>query len=367
MNSKFWLGFAAVAVVVAFGAAILSNEHSNTSDLKIGVVMGLTGSESLWSEYNLNAAKLAVEEVNKEGGAGGRKLVLIVEDDKSDAKMGISALQKLTTIDGVDIVVGDVWSYTTNPMIPVAEGKKMTLISPTVMDTSVEGDSPYFFTLGHRIESQRAPMERFFALHPEVKKVYELCWNDAWGAAHSALFADIAAKRGITVVGKSCTADYNADYRTEVAKIKQANPDAIFMVSSLAERAVKALNENNIAAPVLTTSVIGQALRTGRTAPEQLGNVWFTDWLPNEEFVRAYEAAYQNYPLAEAQNSYETIRTIAKAYDADSSNWLAGLASVKYIGVDGEIDFTSGSRIAVNRGEAKLYRVDQSAAFVEVK
>lgn len=367
MNTKFWVGLAAVAVVAAFGAAALSNKAADTSDLKIGVVLGLTGVESVWAEHNLNAAKLAVDEINAQGGVAGRKLVLVIEDSKSDPKTGISAFQKLTAVDGVSIVMGDVWSHATNPMIPVAQGKRVPLISPTVMDTSVEGDSAYFYTLGHTVESLRPSIERFFELNPDIKTVYELCWSDDWGAAHSALFADIAHKRGLTIVGKDCTADYTSDYRTEAAKIKRADPDAVFMVSSLSERAVKALNDLDVTAKVYNTSVIGQALRTGKTSVEQLDRVWFADWLPNEAFVSAYEKKYGMYPLAEAQNSYETIRAIAKAYEHDPNDWLSGLSRVKYEGVEGPIDFTLGSRIAVNHTTAKLYRVSPDGEFVEAK
>ena len=76
------------------------------------------------------------------------------------------------------------WSFITNPLIPIAEDKKVVLISPTVMDKSVEGESDYFYTLGHTVDSQRNAVNKFLEMNPGAKTAAVFCWDDAWGRSH---------------------------------------------------------------------------------------------------------------------------------------------------------------------------------------
>ena len=59
--------------------------------------------------------------------------------------------------------------------------------------------------------------------------------------------------------------------------------------------------------------------------------------------------------MIEAHNSYESLRSVAKAIAANPNDPIAGLKTVTYQGVAGEIDF-SRSQFA-NKSVAKLYQV----------
>jgi branched-chain amino acid transport system substrate-binding protein len=347
--------------------ALLGNHKSDGSTVKIGVVYALTGPASIWSENGINAAKMAVEEINTSGGIHGKKIELIVEDSKTDPKSSVSAFNKLTSIDKVDVIVGDVWSFITNPLIPLAESNKIVLISPTVMNSSVEKASPYFFTMGHTIESQVEAMKMFFASNPQIKTVYDLCWNDRWGQAHSKLLQKIAQELNISMIGQSCTADFANDYRTEAVKIKSLQPDAIFITSAFEDVAIKALYQQNVTAQILTTTGIVEAVRARSFPIEYTKNIWFMDWTPSQDFINKYYKKYNKYPIMEAQNHYETIYSIAKALENSPTDILAGLVAVKYKSTDGEIDFTQGDHITVNKAKAGLYRINLDGSFKEVK
>jgi branched-chain amino acid transport system substrate-binding protein len=370
MNKKQIILILSVLLVLVGFVYATNSKHprEELKTIKIGMVYGLTGPASVWTENGKKAAELAVEDINREGGVNGKKIELIIEDSKTDPKGSVSAFQKLTDIDNVDVVIGDVWSFITNPLIPLAESKKVVLLSPTVMNASVEKHSPYFFTIGHTVESQEEAMKKFFAINPDIKTVYDLCWNDAWGKAHSNLLKKVTEELGIKIVGQTCTADFSSDYRTEAIKIKTANPDAVFVTSAYADKAVKALVELKVNKKILTTTDLAAAIRTRDFPLDYTRNVWFMDWIPSQEFMDKFNKRYESYPITEAQNSYEAVRRIANALENNPTDLLKGIKALKYQTVDGEIDFTDSDNITANKAEAKLYSVNsESAEFVEIK
>jgi len=353
-----------IILIVAF-IALVSKEDKNTDTIKIGMVYSLTGSAAAWTEFGKKAADMAVEEINADGGINGRKIELIYEDGQTNPTKTVSAFTKLVDVDGVDVVVGDVWSFITNPMIPLAGSKKVVLISPTVMDASVENQNEYFFTTSHTVESQRSAIEAFFEKNPEIKSVYSLCWNDAWGNANSGLMKKIAQEKGVNVLGEDCTADFSATYLNEATKVKAANPDAVLLTTAFAEIPVKKMRDLGITVPILTTPAVIDAVESRKVDKTLFENTYFTNWLPDQEFSDKFYKKYGQYPWVEAQNSYEAIRSIAKALEKDDII-VEGLRKVKYEGVDGKIDFTSGDQIRANQSVAKLY-ILQNDSFVEVR
>ncbi len=348
-----------VIIIILVRGAETKKPLTTNDPIKIGVVYSLTGGASTWSEYAKQAADLAVKEVNDQGGINGQSIKLLYEDAKTTPAQAVSAFQKLTDVDKVTAVVGDVWAFVTNPMIPLSQAKRVVLISPTVMDKSVEGSSDYFFSLGHTIQSQEGAVKKFFDRNPDVKTVSIICWDDPWGQADLTMWKGILVEKKIKILSEDCSADYSIDYRTEMAKIKAANPDALILGSSsgVIKVALQRIAEFKIKAKILGTSTIVEALEGQSFTQDTLQNIWFTNWEPSAEFVRKFQGVYGKYPIVEAQNSYETIRSLALALKNNPANLLDGLKSVRYTSTDGVIDFTQGDHITVNQAQAILYKV----------
>ncbi|GKT37072.1 Leu/Ile/Val-binding protein like protein, partial [Aduncisulcus paluster] len=87
--------------------------QSKDDVIKIGAILPLTGDAAAWGIPPKNAALLAVEQINADGGINGKKLELIVEDGGCDPKMGVSAINKLLSVDKPIAVVGAVCSAVT--------------------------------------------------------------------------------------------------------------------------------------------------------------------------------------------------------------------------------------------------------------
>jgi branched-chain amino acid transport system substrate-binding protein len=371
MNKKILtLGIVTALTIIAVMSFYNINTPTDiqpTNDpIKIGLVLGQTGSASTWAEYAKKAADLAAKEINDNGGINGKRLELIYEDSQTNPALSVSSFKKLTEVDHVSVIVGDLWSFLTNPLVPLSADKKILTISPTVMDGAVQGQSDYFYTLGHTVESQRGAVDSFINDNPTAKTVAIMCWNDAWGKTHSKLFAEVSEGRGLKVLGEICTANFASDYRSEVVRVKAMKPDIIMVTTSLPISLFKAMYDLKINIPTLTTTVMIDGLEVQKMPREYAMGKYFMDWQPNAEFIQKFKKAYGTTPIMEAQNSYEAVRTIAKALEKNPGDILVGLKQVSYQSVDGSMDFTKGDHITVNKAQARLFKVTETG-YEEIK
>ncbi len=368
MKTKIWV-IIALIIIILVGVGLSQNYgKAKGGPIKVGATLSLTGAAAFWSESAKNGAEMAVEEINSKGGVNGRPIQVIYEDSQSNPSKDVSSFHKLVNVDKVDVMISDVWAFLSNPLVPLSESNKIVTISPTVMDNSVEGTSTYFFTMGHTTSSIKGAIEKFFDVNPSAKTVGIICWNaNTWGVAFTKAYEDVAKERGIKIVAETCSGDFMVDYRIEAVKMKAANPDVILVVG-WGDRAVKTLKNLGVNIPILVDSNLVDGFENSDSVSlEQLKNVFVIDWRPNQEFASKYKNKYGKYPVLEAQNSYELIRSIAKAYENSPNDLLAGLKKVKYESVDGNIDFTSGTNINPNKSQAGLFKILGKGNYEEVK
>jgi branched-chain amino acid transport system substrate-binding protein len=346
-----------IALVAFLWALLTFNvqaQESTQQQIKIGVVFGFTGAAQVWSQYGRMGLELAQDEINSSGGINGKQIELVFEDSKSNPTQSVAAYRKLTKIDQTGIVVGDVWDFLTNPLIPLAERDKVILFSPTVMPNAVERTNDYFFTMGERRETLGSAVDLFFKRNPDVKRVGIFCWDDPWGQSYLRIWQDVAEKNGVTIESVLCTMDFNNDFRADVTKMAAKRLDAV-IIAHMANVVLQRMKEQKLLVKVLTTSNVVEDIKIKQAPKELFEGIYLTDWKPNEEFVQKFRARFNKDPVVEAHNSYETLRSIAKALKSSETDTVEALRTIKYDGVAGQIDFT-GSSFA-NKSTAQLYRV----------
>ena len=89
-------------------------EKKEDESIKIGVVTSLTGTIAPYGQRSLEGMQLASEEINLAGGIVGKKIKLLIEDDKSNPKDAVLAFQKLIEINKVQIILGPIGRYFCN-------------------------------------------------------------------------------------------------------------------------------------------------------------------------------------------------------------------------------------------------------------
>jgi branched-chain amino acid transport system substrate-binding protein len=319
--------------------------------LKIGAIYGFTGVANTWSLQARRGIELARDEINDAGGVHGRKLEIVFEDSATTPRGAVTAFNKLVKTDRVHAVIGDIFSFVTLPLVPLAQTNKIVLITPSIFDTDLPTNSDYFFTTCPRKESIIAPVDRFFTLHPDVKRVAIICADNTWGLTYLDVWKTIAEKHKVTVVDQNCISDYSTDMRAEVLRAKTKQPDAVIVAFAI-DRALKRMQELQFSPRVLTTSDLDEAIHSRGLSTTEAEGVYFVDWLASDSFQKRFMARFSTAPIMAPQNSYEAVKVVAEGLRLNNNDLQQAIQSLNYSGDIGAVDF--GGTRAGNRARATL-------------
>jgi branched-chain amino acid transport system substrate-binding protein len=119
------LAWSAAAIATPFPIAARGE-----TPVKLGMVEPLTGAYGKIAQAEVDGARLALEEVNKNGGILGREVTLLVEDSANDADAGVVKTNELIDRDHADFILGNVNSAVALAMARVTnEKRKLHLVT----------------------------------------------------------------------------------------------------------------------------------------------------------------------------------------------------------------------------------------------
>ncbi|WP_375457390.1 ABC transporter substrate-binding protein, partial [uncultured Methylobacterium sp.] len=116
-------------------ALVLASGTAYAQAIRIGVNEPLTGAFAASGTYVVNGAKIAADEINAKGGVLGRKIELVIEDNKSNPTEAAAVAEKLITSDKTPVMMGAWGSSLTLAVMP----KLMDYETPMLVETSSSG------------------------------------------------------------------------------------------------------------------------------------------------------------------------------------------------------------------------------------
>lgn len=128
MLRKIFILSLVIGLALSIGAGFASPVSAAKGPIKIGVVLPLSGGFEIYGKLGLRGAKMAVAEINNAGGVLGRKLKLVVLDNKTDPKTSVANMKKAILKYHVVAVLGPVSSAARDAMTPVADKYKTPLL-----------------------------------------------------------------------------------------------------------------------------------------------------------------------------------------------------------------------------------------------
>jgi branched-chain amino acid transport system substrate-binding protein len=323
--------------------------------ITIGVVLPLTGDAAHWGLPPRDGAEMAVDEINRAGGVGGRKLALIVEDDRCQPADGVSALNKIMAEANPAAVLGAVCSGVTLAMAPIAEAHKTVLISPASTSPKITDAGDFIF----RVIPSGSLRGKIFAdyLYNEkgLRKLAVLYINNEGGIGGSSSFKAQFTRLGGTIGMEETYAQGATDLRAQLTKIKNADADGV-MVGSYPPDTVLVLQqarEIGLQKPLFfLTEAVQNPEVLQQAGADAEGAVYILTAPASGEapqkFADAYEAKFGRKPELFAAEGYDIVRLIAEAIAANNSAPLSGsgirdfLYHVRnYPGASGAITFDS--------------------------
>jgi branched-chain amino acid transport system substrate-binding protein len=349
--------------------------------IKIGVTQPLTGAFAASGNYVAQGAKIAEEEINKAGGVLGKKLQLVIEDNKSNPTEAVATAEKLINSDKVPVLMG-AWSSTlTLAVMPKLEEYKV----PMVVETSSSGKittsgNPYIFRISPTSEMEaKAFLPLFKTLG--IKKADFLATNNDFGLGASKEFSGAARQSGVEV-GVTETMDPKAtDFSAQLAKIKASGSDTLFVTTAVEQITLilKQAKDQQLSQRIITTGgsnspdqLIAQA---GDAANGSYHLVFFTPWFPeavkNPEIAKKFVALWNEKKhnvggLTEGFRGWDGLNVIAEAIKAagkaEPEAISKALWDVKVKGINGDISFIkqgpAGKESAQNVPSVYLVKID---------
>ncbi|MFA7542199.1 MAG: substrate-binding protein [Lysobacterales bacterium] len=205
---------------LAFGATA----HA-ADPIKIGMPVGLSGANSVVAPSMVQAAELAVEEINAKGGVLGRKLALEIADDGSGAQGAQRAYDSLVFQKKVDAIVAMETSAARNAGLPIINRGKV----PMIYTSFYEGRScsPWMFVNAWVPEQQVAPVVDQFMGKEGAKKFFLIGSDYAFGRGMLEFTRKYIQSKGGTVVGEEYLPMDGSDWTAVISKLRSANPDAL--------------------------------------------------------------------------------------------------------------------------------------------
>lgn len=321
MNRRSLLkGAAGSALMAGIGMPAIS--YGQADALKIGHLTPRTGFLGPLGEYAVQAADLAVEEINAKGGVLGRKIDLVKEDSVNPQTASTKA-ERLIERDKVLCIVGEISSASCLAIAQVAQRTKNLYINTGGNSDALRGSNcnKYMF----HVESQnsmyvktvgRALMAKNMV---KGKKWYSLTADYAFG--HDLLKV---AKRFMEANGGQFAADELvptdfSDFSTILTKIRNAKPDMV--VSNLAgvqiTNFLKQYAEFGLDFPVAGFG-FDTAVAWGAGKGNFFGTwplVWhhLIDTPGSKAFVAAFTKKYGKPPENQAWGDYITMKILAQS------------------------------------------------------
>ncbi len=128
MKTRFALAAALSAALV--GPALAQSQGVSPGEIVVGSIQDLSGPIAGFGKQVRLGMTLRVDEINEQGGIGGRKLKLLVEDSAYDPKKAVLAAQKLVNQDRIFAMIGHIGTATNNAAMPVQFEKNVINFFP---------------------------------------------------------------------------------------------------------------------------------------------------------------------------------------------------------------------------------------------
>src|ERR687897_2441478 len=267
MKTKLLAGIA-----LGLGLAVSSAAQAQ---IKIGVAGPVTGPNAAFGAQLKNGVEQAVEDINAAGGINGQKLQIVVGDDVSDPKQGVSIANKFAA-EGVKMVVGHFNSGVSIPSSQVYEEAGIVQVSPasTNPQYTERGMWNTFRTCG-RDDQQGAVAGAYLADKFKGKKVAIVHDKTPYGKGLADETQKAMNAKGLKEVVYEGVNTGEKDYSALVSKLKQAGVDVVYFSGLHTETGliIRQMRDQGLNAPLMSGDGIVSAEFTSIAGPGAEGTL----------------------------------------------------------------------------------------------
>jgi branched-chain amino acid transport system substrate-binding protein len=309
---------------VALGLGLAFSSVAN-AQIKIGVAGPITGPNAAFGAQLKNGVEQAVEDINAAGGINGQKLVLVVGDDVSDPKQGVSVANKFAS-EGVKMVVGHFNSGVSIPASDIYAESGIVQVSPASTNPKYTDRGLWntFRTCG-RDDQQGIVAGGYLADKFKGKKVAVVHDKTPYGKGLADETQKAMNAKGLKEVMYEGINTGEKDYSALVSKLKQANVDVVYYggLHTEAGLIIRQMRDQGLNAPMMSGDGIVSAEFISIAGPGADGTLMTFSpdprKNPNAKDVVAKFKAKNYEPEAYTLYSYAAAQILADAAKQASS------------------------------------------------
>ncbi|WP_322998905.1 ABC transporter substrate-binding protein [Castellaniella sp.] len=221
---------------IAFAAALTVAAGAQAQDLKIGVILPLTGPFAAHGQQLENSIRLYMRQHGDT--VAGRKIRLIIKDDTGIAPaVSKRQAQELLVRDKVDLLAGFGMTPSAFSVAPLAQESRTPMVVMNAATSSITTKSDYIVRTSFTLPQVTTPIAAW-SLGNGIKTVYTIVADYGPGHDAEAEFTKTFTAGGGKIVGQVRTPVSTPDFAPFLQKAKDAKPDAIFVMLPAGEQGV---------------------------------------------------------------------------------------------------------------------------------
>ncbi len=297
--------------LAVLGLAVMS-ATAGAQTYKIGIAAGLTGYAATVDRAWTDGVRIAVDAVNARGGVNGRKLEVVVEDNRSEPQEAVTVYRKMMSSDKVDAFLSGCVSAGNLAAAGMVARAGIPMVLCSILPQNEDHVKWAFSTL----PPARFEVEKRFEYlkdNTQIKKVGVLHDPTPYANLQKGVAEKSAATYGLTLAGVDQYKQDDADLSVQIGKMNSNGAGAILKIGLGGTTLTAAKNIKQLGLPtVMLTSI--EDLAVFRPVADVLGDKFFFVAAPSQVVDALPEG-----PLKKAINDF-LVPWKAKHGDRDP-NW----------------------------------------------
>jgi len=202
-------------------------------EFKFGCILSLTGPDAARGQATRMALEDHVQALNARGGIKGRKVRLVVTDDKTSWNEATACGARLMEQERVAGIIGPAGSYGAFRLASLCASARVPVIATTAPYSGVTGDvpgapRPFLFRTCTLLPAQAAILADYAFRELGKREAGILYDHENWGGEFANSFETAFSRLGGKVVASAYfTMDAATDFKTQFTRIAAAKPDCL--------------------------------------------------------------------------------------------------------------------------------------------
>jgi branched-chain amino acid transport system substrate-binding protein len=217
-------------IILAAGCSSKQANQGTADTINIGAVLDISGPSSSLGIPERDTLQMLTDQLNANGGINGRKIKLIILDNKSDETESVLAAKKLIDTEKVVAIIGSSASGTSLAMVDTVQKEGVPLISLATNSKIVEpvADRKWVFKMAQSDAIVAKNMIKY-AQSKGAQKLALLTMNNAYGDGGKNALIKAAAENGMSIVYEDKFEATDKEMSAQLAKIKNSDAQAVLV------------------------------------------------------------------------------------------------------------------------------------------